>query len=195
MFIEPTVLSLIVAKIRGGRFRNMENVYIKGWYLFIIAALIQGSLSIGKKLNIPLANKILTDYFIYVVVFTYVLMLIVVILNLEKKYMICLFIGLCLNLMVIGDNEGKMPVSLKGIEGIGDKIEVQLPNRDFDIKHISVNKDTKLVYLADIILVPKPYPLPKILSLGDVFLMAGVFLFFQEEMVLCNKNNKSRNPY
>ena len=195
MFIEPTVLSLIVAKIRGGRFRNMENVYIKGWYLFIIAALIQGSLSIGKKLNIPLANKILTDYFIYVVVFTYVLMLIVVILNLEKKYMICLFIGLCLNLMVIGANEGKMPVSLKGIEGIGDKIEVQLPNRDFDIKHIAVNEDTKLVYLADVILIPKPYPLPKILSLGDVFLMTGVFLFFQEEMVLGKKNNKSRNPY
>jgi hypothetical protein len=85
-----------------------------------------------------------------------------------------------LNAAVIAANDGKMPVSMTGISGIHQ--ESVIPERDSDIKHIGVNNNTKLVYLADIILIPRPYPLPKILSIGDVFIMAGVFLFFQKEM-------------
>lgn len=198
MFLEATVLSLILAKIRGGRFKNLEKVYIKGWYLFIISALIQGLLSIGKKMDIPMANKILGDYLLYVMVFTYILMMVPLILNIEKKYMKLLFIGLALNLMVIVANQGRMPVSLNGIEGVkkGINNEVSLPNRDFDIKHEAVDKNTNFVYLADIILIPKPYPLAKILSIGDVFLILGAFQFFQEEMVVADKKKyRSQNTY
>lgn len=197
MFLEPALLSTIIAKLRGGRFKNLENVYIEGWYLFIISALIQGLLSLGKKMDIPLANKILGDYLIYLIVFTYFLMMVAVILNIEKNYMKLLFIGLALNLIVIAANDGRMPVSLNGIEGIKKVInnEVSLPHRDFDIKHEAVDKDTKLVYLADIILIPKPYPLPKILSLGDIFLILGAFQFFQEELVVDKKKYRSQNTY
>jgi len=57
---------------------------------------------------------------------------------------------------------------------------------------VAVSKDTKFVYLADIILIPRPYPLPKILSLGDIFLMIGVFVFFQEEMFIEKKKSISQ---
>lgn len=195
MFIEPTILSLLIAKLRGGSLKNLENVYIEGWYLFIIAALIQGLLSVGKKFDYPLASKILSEYFIYAIVLSYTLMMIAIILNLEKSYMKLLFIGLALNLIVIAFNEGKMPVSLNGLEGIrnGISTEMTLPERDLDIKHEAVHKDTRFVYLADIILIPKPYPLPKILSIGDIFLMLGAFIFFQEEMVKTNKKIVSQN--
>ncbi len=75
-----------------------------------------------------------------------------------------------------------MPVSLNGIKGINEYVE--LPLKEFDIKHKGVTPDTKLVYLADIILIPRPYPLPKILSIGDIFLILGLFLFLQEAMVV-----------
>lgn len=197
MFFEPAVLSAIIAKLRGGRFRNLENIYTKGWYLLIISALVQFSLSLGKKKDIRFANKILGDYLIYVIVFTYFLMMVAVILNIEKNYMKLLFIGLSLNLIVIAANDGKMPVSLNGIEGIREGInnEISLPERDFDIKHEAVDKDTKLVYLADIILIPEPYPLAKILSIGDIFLILGAFQFFQEEMVVDKKKYRSQNTY
>ncbi len=186
MFLEPAVLSIVIAKLRGGRLRNLENIYIKGWYLFLIAALIQGLLSIGKKMDIALANKILGEYLIYVIVFIFSLMIASVILNIKKNYMKLFFIGLVLNLIVIIGNNGKMPVFLNGIEGIknGTGIDVQLTCREFDIKHEAADKNTKFVYLADIILIPEPYPLPKILSIGDIFLMLGVFKFFQEEMII-----------
>ncbi len=195
MFLEPAVLSIIVARLRGGHLRNLENVCIKGWYLFLVAALIQGLLSIGKKTDIALANKILEGYSVYIIVFTFFLMIVAVILNIKKNYMKMLFIGLVLNLIVMAGNGGKMPVFLNGIEGIRDEIsvDVQLPQGEFDIKHEAAGKNTKFIYLADIILIPKPYPLPKILSIGDIFLMLGAFQFFQEEMVVHKKSYMSPN--
>lgn len=186
MFLEPAILSIIIAKLRGGHLKNLENVCIKGWYLFLIAALVQGLLSIGKKTDIALADKILGEYFVYIIVFTFFLMIVSIILNIKKNYMKFLLIGLVLNLIVIAGNGGKMPVSLDGIKGIRDEVsaDVQLPQKGFDIKHVAADKNTKFIYLADIILIPKPYPLPKILSIGDIFLMLGAFQFFQEEMIV-----------
>jgi hypothetical protein len=180
MFIEPTVISVLIAKFKGGSFKNIGNVNIKGWYLFIIAGLIQVSLSILKKIDTYWSNYIITEYFLHIITITYFLMTLTILMNINKSYMKLFLIGVVLNFIVIFGNGGKMPVSLNGIEGIHK--EVELPNREYDIKHVAVNKDTKFIYLADIILIPKPYPLPKILSVGDIFLMLGCFVFFQEEL-------------
>lgn len=185
MFIEPALLSLLVAKLRGGRFKNLENVKIKGWYVYIIAAIIQGSLSIINKLHTPWGNKIISDYLIHIIIITYLITIITVALNIKKNYMKIFIIGIILNLIVIVGNGGQMPVSLEGVKGI--HTETTLPERGYDIKHRAVTEDSRFVYLADIILIPRPYPLPKILSIGDVFLMLGIFVFFQEEMLLHKK--------
>ncbi|WP_409227950.1 DUF5317 domain-containing protein [Gudongella sp. SC589] len=180
MFLEPATLSIIIAKLRGGKLRNLENVHIEGVVLLFLSALTQASLSLAKRFEIEGLYIFLEDYFIYVMVLSYTLLLIAIILNIEKNYMKVLFIGVMLNAAVIAANEGKMPVSMTGISGMHQ--ESVIPERESDIKHIGVNQNTKLVYLADIILIPRPYPLPKILSIGDVFIMVGVFLFFQKEM-------------
>lgn len=190
MFIEPTVLSFLIAKLRGGKINNLENVYIKGWYLIIIAAIIQGGLSYAKALNITSLNNITSRYLLFFMTISYILMGITILLNFNKKYMKLFFIGLLLNFIVIAGNNGQMPVSLDGLDGVG--VETSLPEREFDIKHIAVNSKTRFVYLADIILIPRPYPLPKILSIGDIILMLGTFVLFQEEMVLHKKKKTSR---
>ncbi|WP_422487068.1 DUF5317 domain-containing protein [Gudongella sp. DL1XJH-153] len=180
MFIEPAALSIILSKLKGGKIGNLEHVHIEGIFLLFLSALTQASLSLTKKYQIQSLYIFLEDYFLYVIVFSYALLLIAIILNIEKNYMKVLFVGVMLNAAVIAANEGKMPVSMTGISGINQ--ESVIPERAEDIKHIGVNQETKLVYLSDIILIPRPYPLPKILSIGDLFIMAGVFLFFQKEM-------------
>lgn len=190
MFLEPTVLSLLVAKLRRGRFSNFKNVYIKGWYLLIISASIQGSLSIIKKIDTPWGDKLLTEYLIYGIMISYILMITAIILNIKKNHMKIFLIGIILNFIVIMGNGGQMPVSLEGLKGI--HTETILPDRGFDIKHRAVTKDTRFVYLGDIILLSKPYPLPKILSIGDIFLMLGTFMFFQEEMLSHKKKSISQ---
>ena len=114
-------------------------------------------------------------------------MITTIIMNIEKKYMRLLLIGILLNLIVIAGNGGKMPVSLNGLKGM--HVETALPHREFDIKHIGITENTKFKYLADIILIPKPYPFPKILSIGDIFLMLGIFMFFQEEIFIKKKED------
>lgn len=182
MFLEPTFMSIVVGKLRKGKLKNLERVEIKAWYLLIFAGTIQVTLSIIKKLDWNLGNMVLSNYFIYLHGFSYILMIICIISNLRKNSMKLFLIGIVLNFIVIFANGGKMPVSIEGIRGINNYIE--LPSRDFDIKHKSISSDTKFIYLADIILIPRPYPLPKILSIGDVFLMLGLFLFLQEAMVI-----------
>lgn len=181
MFLEASIISIFIAKIRKGKFMNLEEVDIRGWYLFIISALLQASLSILKKLDISILNITFNDYFIYVYVFSYILIMICVGLNIKSLYMKIFLIGIILNFIVIFANGGQMPVSLDGIRGI--HIEANLPKSEFDIKHKAVDENTKLVYLSDIILIPPPYILPKILSIGDIFLIAGLFTFFQKEML------------
>ncbi|HMM70297.1 MAG TPA: DUF5317 domain-containing protein [Gudongella oleilytica] len=186
MFLEPSVLSIALAKLRGGKIKNLEKVSIKGYWMFILAAILQGALSFGKLYKLPLVERLTGDWLVYVMLLTYTVMLITVIINYEKSYMKLFFIGLLLNMAVILWNDGRMPVSMDGIQGIGQ--ETVLPDREMDIKHVAVDKDTRLVWLADIILIPKPYPLPKIISIGDIFIMGGVFLFFQKEMLASKRS-------
>ncbi len=181
MFIEPSILSIAIAKLRGGKFKNLENVEIKGFYLIAISALLQLSLSLVKKTNLDLAEKINSNYLIYIILTSYILLIIVAALNIKKFYIKLFLIGILLNLVVIMSNNGKMPVSITGLKGIYS--ETELPQREFDIKHTNIGEDTKLRFLADIILVDRPYPLPKILSVGDLFIMGGVFFFFHTEML------------
>lgn len=193
LIIEPTILSLIVVKIRKGKFKNLEKIEINGWYLLLIAAGIQilSSILKGKGFDIKgfsLENGLMLLHFI-----SYMLMIICVILNLSKNSMKAFLIGIILNFIVIFANGGMMPVSLNGIKGINDNIGSQLPISDFDIKHQGVTPDTKFVYLSDIILIPKPYPLPKILSIGDIFIMIGLFTFLQEAMVIDEEKNPNCN--
>lgn len=187
MFIEPIVLGFIVALLRKGKIRNIEKMHIRGWYLFIIAGLIQVSISWLKGKNLLLGPEFFEKYFIYVHLFTYLLLIIGIILNIRKRFMVFILIGMALNFIVIFANGGKMPVSFKGARGYEHYTD-ELPKKPFDIKHEIVDENTKFVYLADVIPLSHPYPLARIISIGDVFLMIGIFLFFQESMV--NKKSK-----
>ncbi len=187
MIIEPTIISIIVAKLRKGKFSNLENLEIRAWYLLLIAAGIQILSSIIKK------NNLLENGLIYLHILSYILIIICIILNIKRKSMKAFLLGVILNFIVIFANGGMMPVSLDGIMGINDNISRELPISAYNIKHQGLNADTKFVYLADIILIAKPYPFPKILSIGDIFIMIGLFIFIQEAMVIDDKKDPNCN--
>lgn len=186
LFLEPAVVSVLLVILRKGSLKNLKDVNIRGWYILFIAAGIQLFISFSKKYNI--AERFVLNNFTYLIVLSYLMIIVTIIMNFEKKHMKLFLIGIVLNLIVIAGNGGKMPVSLNGLKGINE--ESNLPYREFDIKHIGINENTKFKYLADIILIPKPYPFPKIISIGDIFLMLGIFMFFQEESI----TKKNYNP-
>lgn len=175
-------LGFIVALCRKGKIKNIEKVYIKGWYLILLSGLIQVSMSFLKGKDLLLGDGFFGKYFFYVHLITYILLIVGIILNIKKRFMLFVLIGFILNFIVIFSNGGKMPVSFKNIKGF-EKYEEKLLDQAYDIKHSPVSEDTKFLYLADIISLPSVFPIVRIISIGDIFLSIGIFLFFQESMV------------
>ena len=76
-----------------------------------------------------------------------------------------------------------MPVSGDTMAGIG-LMDNMIAIRDGKIiTHTLMNDNTALKFLGDIFVLPKPYPRPKIFSIGDVFMALGIFIYIQEIMI------------
>lgn len=174
MIIESLVAALVVAKIRGGNIKNIGKISISHWYLFLIAFVIKYSaILLGKFLEGKVAGFIQNNYnYINIVVFT--LLIIGLLLNIKNKGIIIILVGSILNFIVILLNGGKMPIS--------QSISF-LP-----FTHTLINEYTRCHYLADII--PIPYFIPKIISIGDIIIGVGIFLLVQQVASIKNYRGK-----
>lgn len=172
MLIETASTSILVSIIRKGKIKNLQNVFIHGWYLLFIASLLQLILKMGYVQN----------FFYPIMMTSYILILICLGLNYKSKPMLTIFTGTLMNTIVIAANDGLMPVSIKGLAWAGYDISTIVNNR-FDAFHSIITDATHLSFLADIIPIPEPYPFPQMLSIGDLFIMVGVFMFIQNAIV------------
>lgn len=166
MIIEGIILSITIGYIRKGRLRNLETLQIKAWYLIIISLLLQ-TLAIRYTESLKTSNT--TFYLLHIT--SYIILLVPLIINHKLISMKLLTIGTILNLIPIALNQGQMPVALP--QGL---------NAAFDKGHVLATTTTKAYILSDIIPILKPYPLPKIISIGDIVLLLGVFLLIQHAM-------------
>lgn len=183
MLAETTGASLLVCLIRKGKLKNLQHVYVSGWYLLFISSILQIILKLGY----------LADFFYPIVVLSYALILICLTLNFYKFSMIITFIGALLNSIVITFNQGFMPVSSKGLEIAGYDMSTITSVR-LDTFHALITDTTHLTFLADIIPIPKPYLFPQMLSIGDFFIMVGIFLFFQSAVLSKKHTRKHLSP-
>lgn len=179
MLIETASTSLLVSFFRKGNLKNLQTIYINGWYLFFIASALQLILHQGY------GHK----FFYPVVITSYIFILLCLGFNYKNKSMRLIFAGTFMNFVVIAANNGLMPVSVKSLTFAGYDISRLTTNR-FDTFHSLITESTHLSFLADIIPIPEPYPFPQILSIGDFFIMIGIFLFIQNAVV--DKKNELR---
>ncbi|MCG8484085.1 MAG: DUF5317 domain-containing protein [Clostridia bacterium] len=180
MLVETASASILVCFFRKGKLKNLQNAYISGWYLLLIAGILQIILKLGY----------LETFFHPIVVLSYLLILICLVLNFRELSMVIAFIGTLMNAVVIAFNQGFMPVSSKGLEIAGYDM-ASITSVRLDTFHALITDSTRLAFLSDIIPIPKPYPLPQMLSIGDFFIMAGVFMFFQNAVLDKHSNKKA----
>lgn len=189
MVIEAVTSSVITAKIRKGKLRNIENVELRGWYLFIAGFVLEVSANLLKASSWQGVSGFLDRYFSYIHVLAYILLFVAIAMNFRKRSMVFIFAGTFMNFLVILLNGGHMPIWFEGLKIVG-LVEPEATQATLDLSHSLITGTTKLKFLADIIPLPKPYPLPKILSIGDLVLAVGVFLFIQEAMLPKETNIK-----
>ena len=94
-----------------------------------------------------------------------------------------IFLGLLLNLTVMLANGGLMPVEAPAVEAVGRhqvgdlQIGAHIPGS----KNVLLNpQDVRLRELSDILVVPIPRPFTRAVSVGDLFVLAGVVITFGE---------------
>lgn len=179
MIIESVGTSLIVGKLRKGKFSYLKDAEIHKWYLIVSAFLIEFiAVFLSNKGYEFVSHNIFSIHLI-----SYALLFIGIYFNTSRLSFKIIMLGTFLNFIVIMLNGGQMPVSQEAMikAGLAEDLNALL-NGEI-ITHTVIVKDTLLKFLGDVMILPKPYPRPKVLSIGDVFLAIGIFIFIQEIMV------------
>ena len=187
MLVESVGTSLVVGKLRGGSFSNMKDASLEKWYFFILGFLVEYTAvyMASKGVGFFKENILILHCLSYLLLFAGIYF------NRGTLAFKIIFIGVFLNFLVIMANGGQMPVSGEAMVNIG-LTDNMLDIRDGKIiTHVLMNSDTAFRYLGDIFVLPKPYPRPKIFSIGDVFMALGIFIYIQEIMI--NKKLKKEN--
>lgn len=187
MLVESVGTSIVVGKLRGGSFSNMKDANFEKGYFFILGFIVEFAAVYlaSKGIGFFRDNILLIHFLSYFLLFTGIYF------NRGSLAFKIIFIGVFLNFLVIMANGGQMPVSGEAMVGIG-LMDNMINIRDGKIiTHTLMDSQTVFKYLGDIFVLPKPYPRPKIFSIGDVFMALGIFIYIQEIMTKKLKKEKT----
>ncbi len=171
MFLEALVLGSLVGWLRGGSLKNIVNQPLFFLPLAIVAFLLQSILSFDFS-----RAGYLTPYIFHLHLFSYLLLFLFIYYNRKSPGMLIMGVGILLNFLVIAANGGTMPVSSVGLRPELKEILLQ-----GEALHALTTAESKLLFLADVI--PLYFPAGSKMSVGDIFLSAGLFYFLQQGMM------------
>jgi Family of unknown function (DUF5317) len=158
------VVAILIGYALRGSLRNFSGARIR-WPLLALA---------GLALQLwPVSASSSTLGFTLLMV-SFALLFAFGVLNVRNPGFPLIIVGLCLNALVIGVNHG-MPVQREALIRSGQGSTLKLLTTEGGAKHHLARPDDRLLFLCDVIPVPKP--VGQVVSLGDVFTYAGVMWF------------------
>jgi hypothetical protein len=187
MVVEAILASMLVSKARGGKFSRLSNNPIQSWVLFVVAILLQGLIVFFKANNFEFIDQVGNLLF----VISYILLLWGLVLNIKSWPMVVILIGVLLNLAVVGANDFTMPISTQSLRDIGRTEEAQRVEENQVIAYSSFGQATKLQQLSKKIQISLPHPFGKVVSVGDIVVSLGLFLYLQHYMTYVPKRRDS----
>jgi hypothetical protein len=155
------VAGVVIGLVRGGRIANLGDVAFRVWPLLVIGIVVQGAAAFTGDAGLG----------VVLILVSYVLLLCFCVLNLRHAGMGVVFVGIALNLLVMGLNGG-MPVRREAIvaAGITSSFD-EVAGLDFGTKRHLESDDDRLAVLGDIIPVPVA---GEVLSFGDLAMSVGI---------------------
>lgn len=175
------VLSFLVALIRGGKVSALKALRFKGLYLLAGAILVRLVL-ILPLLQASLVKPVIGDlrYGGLLYTLSLLLALLTLLANLHLPGFKVIAAGMASNFLVVAANLGQMPGALEKMMAAGYAGPTPGHWSNFTV----INGSTALWFLGDNFLIGRPWPLPSVISLGDLVIIVGVFWFFQRAMTL-----------
>lgn len=156
------VVGLVLGWVRGGRLRHLADRRIVFWPAIPIALALQ----LAPIPELGTTNPELVP--VGALLFSYVILIAVAVVNWRLPAFPLILVGLLLNFVAIGANEG-MPVSREAIERAG--LTETFPDLENDSKHHLQRPSDELIPITDVI--PIPGPLGTVVSIGDVLMYVG----------------------
>lgn len=171
---------LIVGLARGGKLHNFLNVRFRGWQFLVAAFGIQ--LIIFS--NLPHIGEWALSYGAHAYVLSLLLVLTGIALNFRHYGFPVVLLGAFGNFLAIASNGGHMPAPAGNLLRATDPETVEAVRTAAYFSNSTImGDDTRFWFLGDIFLLPPPFPLPNVFSIGDVLIGLGVFLFLQHSLL------------
>ena len=188
LYVYIIIISIIIGLLRNGKLSSLSQISLNRIELIVLACLIQvGIIFLGSK-----KVKFVLDYSSYMIIFSYIVLLLAVWYNKKLKGIKIITLGIIFNFIVIVANGGHMPVLLGSLckAGLND-FALVLKEGNY-VTHALITEKTLFRFLADVIPLPPPFPDPSVVSVGDFLLFYGVFSLIQNAM-LKKENSEIRS--
>lgn len=161
--------AVIIALLRGGRLSNFTDIQLRLWWLLLIGAGLQVATNL-----LPDDRSWSSSASVSLILVSLLLLMIVIAANHGEVGMWIAGFGVLMNFVVIASNGG-MPVMAEAATIAG----AESADLAFDAKHVLLDGDSRLVFLADVI--PLPF-LKQVVSMGDVLFAVGLGLFLEDQL-------------
>jgi hypothetical protein len=168
----------------GGRASDLTHVQVKWGWLAPLAFLMQAYLIFFPAER---AGDVLSPRSLLLVA-SQVLLFVVIWQNRHLSGIKVIGLGLLLNSLVMIVNGGFMPITPEtlvqiGYDGNASQLETgYIVGRTKNV--VAEPGEASLWFLSDVMVIPRPFPIPTALSLGDLLIVLGVFFFLREAMFL-----------
>lgn len=172
-------LSFLIALARGGRIAALSNLRFKGLYYLAGAVVIRVLLILPPLQSIliePAFGNLRYGGILYSLSLLLALMTLVT--NIRLPGLPVVALGMFANFLVIVANFGQMPGALDKLVAAGYPGPIPGHWSNFTV----IVDSTRFWFLGDNFLIGRPWPLPSVISAGDLVIIAGVFWFFQKAM-------------
>lgn len=178
MYLMLVIFAMIIGLLRGGELERLYHVSIDGVYFFAAALLLRGMIWFLGIVDL----STFLGYSSILLILSYLILTIASIANLRVPGFKYITLGVLLNFFVIIVNGGRMPVLIN--EQIAQDMNANvLLEQGQNMIHSLRNSDTMFAFLGDVIPLPKTFPDSSILSVGDLMIFIGLFVFIQKIML------------
>lgn len=173
-------VSIIVGKLRGGRIASLGEMPIKGLPFIFGALALEVALNLAGYAGVVSGARA-PALTVIAHVGSYILLFYGIARNLALTGMGWILAGSALNAVVIVANGGRMPVSEKCALQAGLASYLVSLKEGRVPTHTLLDSGTRLWFLGDVLAFPSnPVWTPSyVFSLGDVFIMVGLFVLIQ----------------
>ncbi|MDK2930979.1 MAG: hypothetical protein PWR07_1110 [Bacillota bacterium] len=182
MLVDTAVASMVVGKLRGGTFSSLGEVPLRRVECILASFAIEVAVvALGFR-----GTALIRSIAPYAFFLSYVLLLYAIWANRHIRWMPLIGIGVVLNFVVILANGMRMPVSADMLTAVGMAQQVAAIESGRVLTYKLIDATTPLWPLGDVIPIGSPYPIHRVVSIGDIAMAIGVFLLIQREMLVRN---------